>query len=331
MRSSPQSSPPGPFRGGSRYNSYGAFLKEKFGCRVSKVVVDAGFSCPNRDGTVGIGGCSYCNNDAFRPATATSEDPVARQVERGIAYLRQRYRAQKFIVYFQPFTNTFAPLEKLIPLYEAAFADRDVVGIAIGTRPDCVEEDKIAWLENLARTHFVTVELGLESVHDQTLARINRGHDYECWRRALRRTIGRGIYIGAHLILGFPWESRAEMLGMAEAVSGIGLDFLKLHHLHVVRNTALGRQFLNEPFPLLSYEQYLDLLIEFLEILDPAIRLERLFGLTQEEQLLGPHWGKTKAEIQHGIEHALAARATWQGRRYQARRRDYPPGPSAER
>jgi radical SAM protein (TIGR01212 family) len=318
MRSSPLSFPPGPFRGGSRYNSYGAFLKEKFGCRVSKVVVDAGFSCPNRDGTVGIGGCAYCNNDAFRPATATSGDPVSRQVERGIAYLRQRYRAQKFIVYFQPFTNTFAPLEKLIPLYESAFADPDVIGIAIGTRPDCVEEDKIAWLENLARTHFVTVELGLESVHDQTLARINRGHDYECWRRALRRTRGRGIYLGAHLILGFPWENRAEVLGMAEAVSGIGLDFLKLHHLHVVRNTALGRQFLNEPFPLLSYEQYLDLLIEFLERLDPAVRLERLFGLTQEEQLLGPRWGKTKAEIQHGIEHSLAARATWQGRCYQA-------------
>jgi len=320
MHSSPQSFPPGPFRGGSRYNSYGAFLKEKFGCRVSKVVVDAGFSCPNRDGTVGVGGCSYCNNEAFRPATATSGDPVARQVERGIAYLRQRYRAQKFIVYFQPFTNTFAPLEKLIPLYESAFADPDVIGIAIGTRPDCVEEDKIAWLENLARTHFVTVELGLESVHDQTLARINRGHDYECWRRALRRTSGRGIYIGAHLILGFPWESRAEVLGMAEAVSGIGLDFLKLHHLHVVRNTALARQFLNQPFPLLGYGQYLDLLIEFLEHLDPAVRLERLFGLTQEEQLLGPHWGKTKAEIQHGIEHALAARATWQGRCYPAPR-----------
>ena len=318
MRSSLHSSLPGPFRGGSRYNPYGAFLKEKFGCRVSKLVVDAGFSCPNRDGTVGVGGCTYCNNDGFRPATARSGDPVSRQVEHGIAYLRQRYRAQKFIVYFQPFTNTFAPLGKLIPLYETAIADPDVVGLAIGTRPDCLEEDKIAWLENLARTHFVTVELGLESVHDKTLARINRGHDYECWRRALRRTSGRGIYIGAHLILGFPWESRAEILGMAAAVSGIGLDFLKLHHLHVVRNTALGRQFLSEPFPLLGYEQYLDLLIEFLELLDPAIRMERLFGLTAEQHLLGPHWGKTKAEIQFGIEQALTARGTWQGRRYQA-------------
>jgi radical SAM protein (TIGR01212 family) len=320
MRSRPQSAPPGPFRGGSRYNSYGAFLRETFGCRVAKVVVDAGFSCPNRDGTLGFGGCSYCDNDAFRPATATRDDPVARQVKQGIAYLRRRYRAQKFIVYFQPFTNTFAPLRALAPLYESAFADPDVVGIAIGTRPDCLEDDKIAWLENLARTRLVTVELGLESIHDKTLARINRGHNYECWQHALRRASGRGIYLGAHLILGFPWESRAEMLGMAEAVSGIGLDFLKLHHLHVVRNTGLGRQYLSEPFPLLGYEEYLDLLVEFLELLDPAIRLERLFGLTQEQHLLAPHWGKTRAEMQHGIEQALVARATWQGRRYRTRR-----------
>jgi len=320
MHSSPQSAPPGPYRGGSRYNSYGAFLREKFGCRVAKVVVDAGFSCPNRDGTLGFGGCTYCDNDAFRPATATSRDPVARQVQHGIAYLRRRYRAQKFIVYFQPFTNTLAPLQQLIPLYESAFADRDVVGLAIGTRPDCLEEDKIAWLENLARTRFVTVELGLESIHDTTLARIHRGHDYACWRQTMQRAGGRGIYLGAHLILGFPWESRAEILGMAVAVSGIGLDFLKLHHLHVVRNTDLGQQFLNEPFPLLGYEEYLDLLVEFLELLDPSIRLERLFGLTQEEHLLGPHWGKTKAEIQRGIEQTLAARTTWQGRRFRTRR-----------
>jgi len=317
MRSSTQSAPPGPFPGGSRYNSYGAFLREKFGCRVAKVVVDAGFSCPNRDGTLGFGGCSYCDNDSFRPATANRADSVARQVQQGVAYLKQRYRAQKFIVYFQPFTNTFAPLGELAPLYESAFADPDVIGIAIGTRPDCLEEDKIAWLSDMARTRLVTVELGLESIHDSTLARIRRGHDYECWQHALRRARGRGIYLGTHLILGFPWESRAAMLEMAPAVSGVGLDFLKLHHLHVVRNTELGRQFLNEPFPLLGYEAYLDLLVEFLELLDPAIRVERLFGLTLEENLLGPHWGKTKAEMQRGIEQTLVARGTWQGRRYQ--------------
>jgi radical SAM protein (TIGR01212 family) len=318
MLSGSEKSSCGPFSGGSRYNSYGAFLREKFGCRVSKIVVDAGFSCPNRDGTVGIGGCTYCNNDAFRPATARRLDAIPRQVENGIAYLKRRYRAQKFIVYFQPFTNTFAPLEQLIPLYESAIDHPDIVGIAVGTRPDCVDEAKIAWFENLARSHFVSLEYGLESIHDKTLALINRGHDYDCWLRAVQQTRCRGIYLGAHLILGFPWESRDEMLAMAGAVSGNGLNFLKLHHLHIVKDTALGRQYLNKPFPLLEYRQYVDLLVEFLELLEPAIRLERLFGLAPEDQLIGPHWGKTKAEIQCDIERTLAARATWQGRRYPA-------------
>lgn len=307
---------PGPFAGGARYNSYGAFLREKFGCRVSKIVVDAGFLCPNRDGTVGFGGCTYCNNDSFRPATARRPDPVPIQVEKGIAYLKQRYRAQKFVVYFQPFTNTFAPLEQLIPIYEGAAAHPDVAGIAVGTRPDCVDEAKIAWFENLSRKCFVTLEYGLESIYDATLARINRGHDFAVWQQAVAQTRGRGIYLSAHLILGFPWERRDEMLAEADAISDVGLDFLKLHHLHIVRNTALARQFLDDPFPLLEYGPYIDLVVEFLELLNPAIRLERLFGLAPEDQLLGPHWGKSKAEIQHEIERTLAARGTWQGRRY---------------
>jgi radical SAM protein (TIGR01212 family) len=310
--------PQGPFPGGNRYNSYGAFLKEKFGCRVSKIVVDAGFSCPNRDGTIGVGGCSYCNNDAFRPATAQRPDPIPLQVEKGIAFLRRRYRAQKFVVYFQTFSNTFAPLDQLIPMYESAISFPDVVGIAVGTRPDCIDEAKIAAFARLAQTHFVTLEYGLESIHDSTLARINRGHDYECWLRAVRQTRGRGIHIGAHLILGFPWESRGQMLAMAGAVSDAGLDFLKLHHLHVVRNTALGSEFLSRPFPLLEYEEYVGLVVDFLELLHPAIRIERLFGIAPEEHLIGPHWGKTKAVIQHDIEQALAARQTWQGRHYRA-------------
>jgi hypothetical protein len=316
MRRSLRQSTPGPFPGGRRYNSYGAFLKEKFGCRVSKIVVDAGFSCPNRDGTVGVGGCTYCNNDAFRPATARRSDPVPRQVENGIGWLKRRYGAQKFIVYFQPFSNTFGPLERLIPLYEGALAHPEVVGISVGTRPDCMDEAKVAWFENLARTHFVTLEYGLESVYDRTLALVNRGHDHACWRRAMEMTRGRGISLCAHLILGFPWESRDEMLATAGAISDAGLDFLKLHHLQVVHGTALARQYSDHPFALLTYDDYVDLVVEFLELLNPAIRLERLFGFAPEEHLAGPHWHATKAEIQHGIERALAARATWQGRCY---------------
>lgn len=309
----------GPYPGGRRYSSYGAFLKEKFGCRVHKIIVDAGFTCPNRDGTAGIGGCSYCNNDAFRPATARRVEPIRQQVEDGIACLRRRYSATKFIVYFQPYSNTFGPLAELVPLYEAAIDHPAVVGIAVGTRPDCMDAAKIAWFESLARSHFVTVEYGLESIHDRTLALINRGHDYACWLDTVGKTRGRGIHLGAHVILGFPWESRNEMLAMAPAVSGVGIDFLKVHHLQIVRGTTLAAQYAVNPFALLDYAGYIDLIVEFLELLDPSICLERLFGLTRDDLLIGPRWDKTKAEIQYEIERALAARGTWQGRLHQTR------------
>jgi len=306
--------PSGPFPGGKRYNSYGAYLKHKFGCRVYKVVVDAGFTCPNRDGTVSVGGCTYCNNDAFRPQAVDRLKPVAEQVKEGIHYLRRRYRARRFVVYFQPFSNTYAPLDRLIPLYESALAQPDVIGLAVGTRADCVDEAKISWFENLARSRFVSLEYGLESIYDETLARINRGHDYACWLEAVNRTRHRGIEICAHLILGFPWETREQMLAMAGAVSRAGVDFLKLHHLHVVRNTVMGLEYQKRPFPLPGFEEYVNLVVDFLERLNPEIKLQRLFGLAPEDQLLGPCWGKTKAEMQYSIEQRLAQRNTFQGR-----------------
>jgi radical SAM protein (TIGR01212 family) len=316
---------PDAFSGGGRYNAYGAFLKQFFGCRVAKIAVDAGFTCPNRDGSIGSGGCTYCNNDAFVPATARRTDPVPEQVQAGILYLKRRFRARKFIVYFQPYSNTHAPLEKLIPLYESALGFPEVVGIAVGTRPDCVDEEKISWFENLARSRFVTLEYGLESASNDTLARINRGHDYGCWLAAVRRTRGRGIFLCAHLILGFPWESRETTLAGADAVSGIGLDFLKLHHLHVVRDSALGRGYLERPFPLLEYRRYIDLLVDFLERLEPSIRLERLFGMVPEKHLIGPRWGKSKAEIHRDIVKTLESRDTWQGRRSRLSGDSFPP------
>lgn len=316
----------GPFAGGMRYNPYGAFLREKFGCRVHKVAVDAGFTCPNRDGAVASGGCTYCDNDSFRAASANYLLPVPEQIDRGIEYLAARFRAEKFIVYFQPHSNTYAPLERLIPLFESALRRPEVVGLSIGTRPDCIDEPKLAWFENLARTRFVTLEYGLESMHDDTLARINRGHDFACWEDAVRRTRGRGIYLCVHLILGFPWEGRRRMLATADAVSEAGVDFLKLHHLHVVRGTELARSYLRDPFPLLEPAEYIDLLVDFLERLGPGVRVERLFGDAPRERLLGPMWNGNRAGIRRGVEEALAARATWQGRLCRA-----VAGPSASR
>ena len=298
----------------SRYNSYGRFLKEKFGCRVYKVSVDGGFTCPNRDGTVASGGCTYCNNDSFRPGTVSRRKPVSQQVKEGIEYLKGRYRAEKFIVYFQPFTNTYAPIETLIPLYETAIAHPDVVGLSLGTRPDCVDESKLAWLERLARSRFVTLEYGLESMYEKTLARINRGHDFQCWLDAMRRSRDRGIWLCAHVILGFPWETREEMLNTAAVLSGKGLNFLKLHHLHIVRDSAMAAEYQRRPFPLLGFEEYADLAVDFLERLAPDIIVERLFGFAPEEQLIGPIWGKSKGELHRRIEQRLADRNTYQGR-----------------
>ncbi len=312
----PDATPRGPFAAGSRYNSYGAYLKERFGCRVYKVIVDGGFTCPNRDGTVATGGCTYCSNDSFRPGAVRRLLPVAEQVRQGIEYLGNRYRSRRFVVYFQPYTNTYAPLETLVPMYEEALSHPGVVGLAVGTRPDCIDEEKIAWFEKLARSRFVTLEYGLESIYDSSLERINRGHDFRCWTDAVSRTSGRGIAICAHLILGFPWETREEILAMPGVVSASGIDFVKLHHLHVVRHTSMGREFLRRPFRVLEYPEYLDLVVDVLERLSPSIRVERLFGLAPDADLIAPRWGKTKPEIQYDVERRLASRETWQGRLY---------------
>jgi uncharacterized protein len=297
-----------------RYNSYGRFLRKKFGCRVYKVSVDGGFSCPNRDGTVAVGGCIYCNNDSFRPRSANRLKSIADQVAEGIAYLRKRYDAQKFIVYFQPFTNTHAPLDVLIPLYEAAMDHPDVIGLSLGTRPDCVDESKLAWLEKIAASRFVTLEYGLQSVYDSTLVRINRGHSSQCWLDAMNRTRDRGIWLGTHLILGFPWETREQMLHAADVLSNTGLNFLKLHHLHIVRETGMSRIYQEEPFPLLELEDYADLVVDFIERLNPDIFIERLFGSAPEHQLIGPLWRKTAAEIRYFIEQRFVERNAWQGK-----------------
>jgi radical SAM protein (TIGR01212 family) len=235
-------------------------------------------------------------------------------VQEGIEYLKSRYHAEKFIVYFQPFTNTHAPLETLIPLYQAAIDCPDVVGLSLGTRPDCVDEEKLRWLETVAESYFVTVEYGLQSIYDTTLARINRGHDFQCWMDAMDRSRNRGIWLCAHLILGFPWETRAEILHAAEVLSDKGLNFLKLHHLHLVQNTVMGDEYLAKPYPLPGLEQYADLVVDFLERLDPNIVIERLFGSAPRQQLIGPIWGKSDSVIRRHIEQRLAFRDTWQGK-----------------
>jgi radical SAM protein (TIGR01212 family) len=298
-----------------RFRSYNRWLQEKFGERVYKVIVDAGFTCPNRDGAVAVGGCTYCNNSSFRPPSAIKTDPIRNQVQEGIEYIRKRFDAHKFIIYFQPFSNTYAETDYLRQLYTEALDHPDVVGLAIGTRPDCVDESKIRMIGDIARQTFVSLEFGVESIYDDTLRRVNRGHDYEAFQRAMAMTRGRSIHLGAHLILGFPWETRDQWLSMADEMSDAGVDALKIHHLHIVRGTALAAEYQRKPFRVLGYEEYLDLLCEFIERLDPNIVIERMFGEAPLGLLVAPDWRRTKNDLVRDIKRIFEERDVQQGRR----------------
>jgi uncharacterized protein len=296
-----------------RYRTYNSWLRERFGERIHKVVVDAGFTCPNRDGTRATGGCTYCNNTSFRPPLAIQTRPIAEQVASGIAYLKKRVEARKFIVYFQPFTNTYDEVDRLHSLYTEALAHPDVVGLAIGTRPDCVDEPRLAMIDELARQRLVCLEFGVESIYDSTLRRVNRAHDYRAFVDAMALCRGRRFHTGAHLILGFPWETRGQWLTMADEVSRVGIDMLKIHHLHLVRGTALAREHLERPFRLLSFPEYADLVCDFLERLRPGIVIERLFGEAPTDLLVAPKWGLSRDEVLAGLRQRMEERDVVQG------------------
>jgi uncharacterized protein len=298
-----------------RYNAFGQYMKDLYHGPVYKVNVDAGFTCPNRDGTVAIGGCIYCNNNSFRPVACTSSLSIREQIEKGIPYLRSRYGAEKFIVYFQPYSNTYASVDILERLYREALDLPGVVGLAIGTRPDCVDEEKIALLETLAKNHFILVEYGLQSIYAKTLAFINRGHGYACFKNALALTAGRGIRIGAHIILGFPTETRVEMLGMADELSRLPVEFFKIHQLQVVKDTALADLFAQNPFPTFGYREWIELLADFLERLSPSIVLQRLFAAAPDDILIAPIWDKTRSQLLNDLDAYLERRNSFQGKK----------------
>ena len=297
------------------YNTFGRYMKGLYGQPVYKVNVDAGFTCPNRDGSLAIGGCIYCNNDSFRPSACSSTASLHEQIEKGIPYLRSRYGAEQFIVYFQPYTNTYASVHILEQLYREALDNPGVVGLAIGTRPDCIDAEKIALLETLSREHFILVEYGLQSIYDKTLAFINRGHDYACFKNALALTAGRGIHVGAHLILGFPTETRDEMLAMADELSGLPIEFLKIHQLQVVKETALADLYAKKPFATFGYHEYIEMLADFLERLSPDVVLQRLFAAAPDEILIAPVWNKTRSELLRDLDTFMEQRGSYQGKK----------------
>ena len=296
-----------------RFSAFGPYLKKKFGTVVYKVNVDAGFTCPNRDGTLGVTGCIYCNNDSFRPSECKTEIPLREQIRTGIKYLSMRYKAKKFLVYFQPYTNTYAPVGELERMFREALSMPSVIGLAIGTRPDCVDKEKIGLLRELAKDHFILVEYGLQSIYDKSLQYILRGHDYRTFLKALDLTKEKDIHIGAHIIVGLPTETKDEMLAMADELSTLPIGFLKIHQLQVVSNTPLAHQYRGKPFPTFGYDEYLDFLVDFIERLSPEIVLQRLFALSPDDILIAPHWGRTRQEILRDINERFIRREVVQG------------------
>ena len=302
----------------SRYNSFVGYFKRTYGQRLQKIVIDAGFTCPNRDGSISRGGCTYCDNLAFHPNYSTSDRSIAWQIEEGITFHKNRYRkTEKYLAYFQPYSNTYAPLPRLKELYEEALSHPAVEGIVIGTRPDCVDDEKLDYLAELAKKHIVIVEYGIESCYDKTLQRINRGHSFAQAQEAVRKSAERGLHLGAHFILGLPGESREEMLAMAPLINDLPINSVKFHQLQIVKGTKMEKEFAEHPedFAMFGLDEYIDFFIDLLERLRPDLYIERFVGEVPPRFVNSTPWGLVRnVELLRMLESRLEERNTYQGR-----------------
>lgn len=306
------------FPQGKRYNSQAAYLKEKYGHRLQKVVIDAGFTCPNRDGKCGYGGCTFCNNAAFHPGYSTPDKSIPEQIDEGIEFHRVRYRnSGGYLAYFQSYSNTYAPIEKLKELYGQALSHPAIDGIVIGTRPDCVDEPVLDLLQELSREKIVMVEYGIESCYDKTLLRINRGHDFQTACRAVEQTRMRGVQQCAHFILGLPGESREQMLQMCSLINRLQCDSLKFHQLQIIKGTRMEQEFKACPldFETFTLEGYIDFFADILERLRPEFRIERFAGEVPPRFVEQKPWGMVRnTELLRMLDRRLEERDSWQGK-----------------
>lgn len=300
------------------YNDYGTWIRRQFPFRVQKISVDAGFSCPNRDGRISAGGCTFCDNRTFNPSYCQPSKPIAGQIAEGKEFFGRKYPDMRYLAYFQAYSNTYAPLDTLRRRYEEALAADGIVGLVIGTRPDCIDEPLLDYLEGLARQTFLVVEYGIESTSDATLRRINRGHDFECSRRAIVQTHERGILVGGHIILGLPGETAADSAAQACVVSRLPMDILKLHQLQIIRGTRLADEYRQTPFALYTADQYINLCIDYLERLRPDMVVERFVSQSPANMLVAPKWGLKNYEFTNRLAAEMHRRGTWQGRLHNA-------------
>ena len=318
----PDTAPPAPFSelfSGRRYHAYNDWVKQAHGGRLQKVSIDAGFTCPNRDGTRGIGGCTFCNNEGFTPSYLREQADIRQQIDTGIAFARRRYPDSRgFLAYFQSYSNTYDELDRLKAIYAIALEHPDITGLVIGTRPDCLPEETLDYLAELAKTRLVELEIGIESCDDGVLEACNRGHDFACTADAIRRAARRGLFITGHLLLGLPGETQASLLAGARALAQLPIDALKFHQLQIVRGTRLANQYRADPasVPLLAPEPYLDAVIDVLELLPPQVKIQRLGSEVPPDVLVSPDWGMRLDRFPALLEERLRSREAWQGRLY---------------
>jgi hypothetical protein len=306
----------------NRYNSYSHYFKQLFGSRVQKLSISAGFTCPNRDGTLSTGGCTFCSNEAFNPSYCHPEKSIRQQIEEGIEFHQKRYRsASQYLAYFQAYSNTYKPLDELKRIYQQALDVPSVKGIVIGTRPDCIDEPLLHYLNEVQQTHYVMLEYGVESVYDETLKRVNRGHDFATAERAIRLTAQFGIPCGGHFIFGLPGETKAMMLDAANVISQLPLTTVKFHQLQIFKGTKMAEDFLQHPdaFHLFELNDYIDFVIDFVERLHPKMIIERFAGEVPPRYLVSEPWMKLRYDqVLCLIEKRMEERDTWQGRLYRS-------------
>lgn len=309
-----------PWGDNRRFNSYSNYFTKQFGDRVQKISIDAGFSCPNRDGKISTGGCTFCSNAAFNPSYCRPEKSIRQQIEEGIEFHQKRYRrANQYLAYFQPFSNTHKPLAELKRIYSEALEVPSILGIVIGTRPDLIDEAILQHLNEIQKTHYVMLEYGVESVYDETLKRVNRGHNFATAERAIRMTADYGIPCGAHFIFGLPGETKAMMLDAADIISRLPLTTIKFHQLQIFKGTKMAEEYQQHPehFHLFDLDEYIDFVIDFVERLNPTIVIERFAGEVPPRFLVSEPWMKLRYdEVLSRIEKRMEERGSWQGRLY---------------
>ncbi len=300
------------------YYEFADFLQTRFPYKVQKISINAGFSCPNRDGTKGFGGCTYCNNQTFSPEYCFSGKGVRQQLNEGIDFFSGKYPQMKFLAYFQAYTNTYDEVDRLLEKYDEALQHPDVVGLIIGTRPDCMPDELLSELQKISKKHFLLIEYGMESTINATLAFINRGHTYEECVETIHRTNDAGCLCGIHLILGLPGENREDLLNHARTISTLPVTTVKLHQLQLIRNTKMAQQFLEHPewFHFYTMDEYIDLCIDFIELLPPHFVLERFVSQSPKELVIAPDWRSKNNEFMYKLNQRIAERQAYQGRWY---------------